>query len=668
MALVIADRVKETTITTGTGTYTLAGAENGFESFASIGNSNTTYYACVLGSNFEVGIGTYTSSGTTLARTTILQSSNSDNAVNWPSGTKVIFCTQPAEKAVYLDASGNIEAFNASNLTALNASNLSSGTVPNARLDAQLQDVAGLAVTNGNFIVGDGSNFVAESGSTARTSLGLGTASVLDTGISNTNIPKFTSGVADDDFLRVSGTSIEGRSASEVLSDIGGQASLTFGISNTNAVKIDSTSVADNEFARFTANGLESRSTSEVLSDIGAITASSTDTLTNKTIDASQLSGTVANARLDQQLQDVSGLAVTNGNFIVGDGSNFVAESGATARTSLGLGTAATLDTGISNTNVPKFTTGVVDDDFLRVNGTAIEGRSASEVLSDIGGQASLTFGISNTNAVKIDSTSVADDEYARFTASGLESRSTAEVLSDIGGQASLTFGISNTNAVKIDSASVADDEYARFTANGLESRSTSEVLSDIGAITASSTDTLTNKTINASQLSGTVDNARLDAQLQDVAGLAVTNGGFIVGDGSNFVLETGDTVRTSLGLGTAAVLNTGISNTNVPKFTSGVADDDFLRVAGTAIEGRSASEVLSDIGAQASLTFGISNTNAVKIDSSSVADNEFARFTANGLESRSAAEVKSDLGLANLDFGLVTGSVTGTEDYGSVA
>jgi cytoskeletal protein CcmA (bactofilin family) len=93
----------------------------------------------------------------------------------------------------------------------------------------------------------------------------------------------------------------------------------------------------------------------------------------------------------------------------------------------------ATLDTGISNNNVPKFTSGVADDDFLRVAGTAIEGRSASEVLSDIGGQASLTFGISNTNAVKIDSSSVADDEYARFTANGLESRSNAEVLSDIG-------------------------------------------------------------------------------------------------------------------------------------------------------------------------------------------------------------------------------------------
>jgi len=95
-----------------------------------------------------------------------------------------------------------------------------------------------------------------------------------------------------------------------------------------------------------------------------------------------------------------------------------------------------------------------------------------------------------------------------------------------------------------------------------------------------------------------------------------------------------------------AASITTGISNTNIPVFTSGVADDDFLRIAGTSVEGRSASEVLSDIGGQASLTFGISNTNAVKVDSASVADDEYARFTANGLESRSASETRTDLGL----------------------
>lgn len=105
MALVIKDRVKETTTTSGTGTYTLAGASTGFESFASVGDGNTTYYCCTDGTNFEIGIGTYTASGTTLARTTILQSSNSDNAVSWAdTSAKNIFCTLP-EREITLKAS-----------------------------------------------------------------------------------------------------------------------------------------------------------------------------------------------------------------------------------------------------------------------------------------------------------------------------------------------------------------------------------------------------------------------------------------------------------------------------------------------------------------------------------------------------------------------------------
>lgn len=104
MALVLKDRVKETTTTTGTGTYTLAGAVDGFEAFSQIGDGNTTYYACTDGTDFEIGVGTYTASGTTLARTTILQSSNSDSAVNWSAGTRTVFCTLPAEKMVFNDS------------------------------------------------------------------------------------------------------------------------------------------------------------------------------------------------------------------------------------------------------------------------------------------------------------------------------------------------------------------------------------------------------------------------------------------------------------------------------------------------------------------------------------------------------------------------------------
>jgi hypothetical protein len=105
MPLVLKDRVKETTTTTGTGTVTLAGAEAGYQSFSVIGDANTTYYAIVAqtSSEWEVGIGTYTASGTTLSRDTILASSNSNAAVNFSAGTKDVFVTYPAAEAVTLD-------------------------------------------------------------------------------------------------------------------------------------------------------------------------------------------------------------------------------------------------------------------------------------------------------------------------------------------------------------------------------------------------------------------------------------------------------------------------------------------------------------------------------------------------------------------------------------
>ena len=111
MALVLNDRVKETTTTTGTGTVTFASAVTGFETFAQgIGNSNTTYYAIFNTgtAEFEVGLGTLNGDSSTLTRTTVISSSNSDNAVSFSSGTKDIFCTLPASKAVYLDADGGV--------------------------------------------------------------------------------------------------------------------------------------------------------------------------------------------------------------------------------------------------------------------------------------------------------------------------------------------------------------------------------------------------------------------------------------------------------------------------------------------------------------------------------------------------------------------------------
>lgn len=103
MALVLRDRVRETSTTSGTGTFTLAGAVTGYQSFSAIGNANTTYYCIVDGvsATWEVGIGTYTSSGTTLSRDTVLASSNSGNLVSFAVGTtKDVFCTYAATRSV----------------------------------------------------------------------------------------------------------------------------------------------------------------------------------------------------------------------------------------------------------------------------------------------------------------------------------------------------------------------------------------------------------------------------------------------------------------------------------------------------------------------------------------------------------------------------------------
>ena len=97
MTLVVKDRVQETSTTSGTGTLTLNGAITSFQSFSSIGNGNTTYYTITDGLNWEVGIGTYTLSGTTLSRDTVLSSSNSNSLVNFGTDTKLVSCTWPAE-------------------------------------------------------------------------------------------------------------------------------------------------------------------------------------------------------------------------------------------------------------------------------------------------------------------------------------------------------------------------------------------------------------------------------------------------------------------------------------------------------------------------------------------------------------------------------------------
>jgi len=153
MALILGDRIQETSTSTGTGTISLAGAVTGYQSFAVIGNTNTTYYTIAdqSGSNWEVGIGTYYSGNTSLARTTILASSNSNAAVLFTAGTKSVFVTYPAEKAIYSDA-GNITTI--TNFASANVL-ITGGTISGSNITIPAANVTGLgtmATQNANAV------------------------------------------------------------------------------------------------------------------------------------------------------------------------------------------------------------------------------------------------------------------------------------------------------------------------------------------------------------------------------------------------------------------------------------------------------------------------------------------------------------------------------------
>lgn len=161
MALVVKDRVKETTTTTGQGTVTLLGAATGYQSFSVIGNGNTTYYTIAgqTGGEWEVGIGTYTSSGTTLSRDTVLASSaGAPTKTTFSAGTKDVFVTYPAGKSTYESSDQTIVGgadgaiYLASNTISVNS------TVPtgyNGITPGPITIANGVTVTLGN-----GSNWV----------------------------------------------------------------------------------------------------------------------------------------------------------------------------------------------------------------------------------------------------------------------------------------------------------------------------------------------------------------------------------------------------------------------------------------------------------------------------------------------------------------------------
>jgi len=375
MALVLNDRVKETTTTTGTGTLTLAGAVTGFETFAAgVGNSNTTYYAVTLPgtAEFEVGLGTLSSDSSTIARTTIISSSNSDSAVNFSAGTKTIFCTIPASKSVFLDASGN--ATLGADLSIGDDLTVNGGVIELKNTGSQSELRMYCESSNAHYAALKAPAHSAFSGNTTLT-LPATTDTIVgrtttDTLTNKTLTAPTLTGTAVMADLDISGdVDIDGTLEADTIT-VNGTALNTViaGVTVTNATNATNSShvlVTDNE------------STNE-------------ENLITFVEDATSSTGNVGLEMDGNLTYNPSTGTVTatifKGNIDAVDGDfDGTLEADAITLNGTAITTTATLSTGISNGNVLVATSGIADNDFLRVDGTSIEGRSASEVLSDIG-------------------------------------------------------------------------------------------------------------------------------------------------------------------------------------------------------------------------------------------------------------------------------------------
>jgi len=194
MALVLADRVQDLTTTTGTGTITLAGTPPaGYQSFgAAIGNGNTTYYVITGGTEWEVGIGTYTAAGTSLSRDTVLSSSNSGSLVNFSAGTKIVFVTYPAEKSVNKDIAGNVNISITGNAaTATVATNLYDGAAGSIPYQTGANTTSFVAAAAGVLVGGTTPSF-----STAPTLTGTNFTGIPNAALSNNAITIGTTAVS----------------------------------------------------------------------------------------------------------------------------------------------------------------------------------------------------------------------------------------------------------------------------------------------------------------------------------------------------------------------------------------------------------------------------------------------------------------------------------------
>ena len=456
MALKIADRVRETTTTEGTGTISLGGAVGNFETFsANLSNADTTYYAIVDSTNntFEVGLGTYASSGNTLARTTVIASSNSNSAVNFGTATKDVFITTPASKMAFLNASGSLISSGGTSLM-----EVSSDSTPQlgGNLDLNGNDI--VTTSNADLeLAPNGTGHVTVKGNTNQGAIQFNCennshgqilkAAPHSEAASNTLTLPSTGG--DVDLVSTASTATltnktltspkinEDVAVTATATELNVLDGITAVVGELNALDIGSTAVGTAVASKavildsnkdytgirnltlagnLTVNGTTTtvNSTTVTIDDpiftLGGDSAPDSDDNKDRGVEFRYHTGSAAkvgffgfddSATAFTFVPDATNssevFSGTVGNVVFGVGTfgsldvsgdadiDGTLEADAMTLNGTAITTTATLSTGISNTNVLVANANIVDNDFLRVDGTSIEGRSASELATDIG-------------------------------------------------------------------------------------------------------------------------------------------------------------------------------------------------------------------------------------------------------------------------------------------
>ena len=442
MALKLADRVKETTTTAGSGTVTLLGAESGFQSFGSgVLNGNKTFYTIIDGSGWEVGIGQVaTGASDTLTRDTILDSSNSNNALNLSGGAATVFSTYPADKSVHLDENGVL-----------------SKTV-------DISSETNLAATSGVALDGDTIKGIAATTSASGVTL-------LSSGV-----------VADDATVAMTPKALYDWTGGTKIATVGTIGAGTWqGSAIASGYIVDANTwngKADSDTTYTAGTGLQLNGT--VFDGKAATTSVTGVTILTNTINT-------------DQNKSLTPKAVNDANYLTSHPS--ITTSGSSSNSGRTYVQSVTLDSNGHVTDIDTAAETVTDTTYtagtgLELNGTVFNGRTATVSQS---GVTSLSSGVAADDATVAMTPKVLYDwtgstkivtvgtvGAGTWQGTAIASGYIAQANTWNGKQNALTFGIADDNAVEID-GSPNNGEYAKFTANGIEGRTTAETHADLG-------------------------------------------------------------------------------------------------------------------------------------------------------------------------------------------